>query len=205
MVREDDEDENSGEASADEDEDDSEIQGEGDSSDSGDSSEDDGQFSSMVIAQLLRNVLDLAPQALGSRPKYQPQPTLRKINTPRMVPMQVDTDGQSHNRRKGAGGVDSSFGQRRRGHNAGRAIQADAGEGGAEISWVPSSVNHSDAPSERRAGNKKNKNGSREFTLERGGGPNERDKGDLQESERKGRTKRRTDIRSGSRNVFRRM
>jgi ribosome biogenesis protein ENP2 len=114
--------------------------------------------------------------------------------------MQIDASGESIPQRSSA---DSSFGQRRKGYSASKHTNPDVDmtEGGAEISWIPSSDNKA----EQTKGRKRGEGEGKGFTLERGAAAHKGDKRTISESERKGRTKRRTDLRSGSRNTFRRM
>jgi ribosome biogenesis protein ENP2 len=115
-----------------------------------------------------------------------------------------------HNK-NGVNGADSSFGQRRRDNSGGRQLghanaDNDFDDPGAEISWVPSSEKSSEEIGQKKGERSKNqKGGEKAFTLQHGSGSGDHDKGELPENERKGRMKRRTGIRSGSRNVFRRM
>ena len=137
--------------------------------------------------------------------RYQPYSVPKKMKTPRMVPMQIDASGESSQTRKGVNATESSFGQRRRGNSAGGhepTVLDD--EGGTEMSWIPSSEksggghSHSDRRTQGKTG------GGKPFTLERGA-PIDQEKRDISESDRKGRAKRRTGMRSGSRSVFRHM
>ena len=133
---------------------------------------------------------------------------------PKMVAMSVDQLSKGTRSDK-----DVSFGERRKnkerrdftsadgkGKGRGAGIKMHS-EGGMEMSWVPGeSGSRSKDNSRRDAEGRKNlkRKGVEQFGLgmERGGGP-EMYQGE--ESERNGRTHRRKGVRSGSRNVFRRM
>lgn len=85
-------------------------------------------------------------------------------------------------------------------------------DGGVEMSWVPSEsasggdrlVDEDDGRGKQKAKAKEVRKGVEVFGagMERGGEEHERE---MSESERKGRTKRRQGMRSGSKNTFRRM
>lgn len=107
-------------------------------------------------------------------------------------------------------GKDASFGQRRTHKNNGPASQpARGGKSGAmEVSWTPSSSAIDGDDSLVPGGRGKPKDDKRRSVetfgagMERGGGEDSRD---VSESERHGRTRRRTGNRSGSKNVFRQL
>ncbi|PBK94652.1 NUC153 and WD40 repeat-containing nucleolar rRNA processing-related protein [Armillaria gallica] len=107
-----------------------------------------------------------------------------------MVPMRVQNGSRGMNK-------DATFGQRRKGPSK-AAPRSNPNDGEVELSWVPSS-------SSQNAGAKSQhkRKGVETFGagLERGGEP----MAEVAEHDRKGRTQRRQGVRSGSKNVFRRM
>ena len=116
----------------------------------------------------------------------------------------------------GAGSFDknATFGQRRapKGKGKHRDMAAVSADGGFEMTWVPSSSKQTsidDKIASGGDGDVRRKHNDRQKGVEIFGAGME--KGgedpsiDLSESERKGRTQRRTGIRSGSKNTFRRM
>jgi ribosome biogenesis protein ENP2 len=125
----------------------------------------------------------------------------------RLVPLRArNSEGQAGKNR------DATFGQRRksdsnskRSSTKGQERVARSADGGMEISWVPSSKDKSRSTRKDSVG-KRGTEGVESFGLGM-------EKGDerypssavLSESERSGRTHRRTGVRSGSRNAFRRM
>ncbi|KAH7926252.1 WD40 repeat-like protein [Leucogyrophana mollusca] len=124
-----------------------------------------------------------------------------------MVPLVAQTDAAGPSR---LGDKNASFGQRRASRDAPAGSTSGkrgfrSSEGGMEMSWVPSSSSNADPGS---ASGKPKKKESRKGVevfgagMERGGEDNARE---LSESERKGRTQRRKGMRSGSKNVFRKM
>jgi len=142
--------------------------------------------------------------SVDPRGRYHPYSNPRPLKTPKMVPMQLDSSGESLRHQNGIDRENSTFGQRRRGYSGGKHTDAAKGANdGAEISWVPSSEKIDEG--RKKGDGSKIRRGEKSFTLQRGGGPDDSQKRDISENERKGRTKRRTGIRSGSRNVFRRM
>lgn len=129
------------------------------------------------------------------RTKQQNKQQFRKANV-NMVPMRVQ---------HGAGGTDrtATFGQRRGSGSAGkRTVQnADGGAGEQEMSWVPSSSTQTEKTSSNRR--HQDRKGVERFGagLEKGG----ESAAEIAERDRQGRTHRRQGVRSGSKNVFRRM
>lgn len=98
-------------------------------------------------------------------------------------------------------GKNATFGQRRSGSGALRMRASDVGvtsEGGMELSWVPSS--QPDVP--QRGKKQKRKRDTFGFGMEGGTEQPEKEMGN---SERRGRTQRRRGVRSGSKNVFRKI
>ncbi len=92
---------------------------------------------------------------------------------------------------------DATFGQRRNGPSK-AAPRSNPNDGEVELSWVPSSSSqNAGAQSQHK------RKGVETFGagLERGGEP----MAEVAEHDRKGRTQRRQGVRSGSKNVFRRM
>lgn len=141
------------------------------------------------------------------------QPQRRNPNV-RLVPVRADTDAQRR-------GVDknATFGQRRTlvdssSKDKGKARDDSfkrSADGGVEISWVPtanatSSLEDADVIGDRADGGKRTarKKGVEVFGagMEKGGAEQERV---INEGERQGRAHRRTGMRSGSKNTFRRM
>jgi ribosome biogenesis protein ENP2 len=154
---------------------------------------------SMLVAELV--------ESMSSKPqnKYQPYNAPKKMKTLRMVPMQIDASEEHSQRRFAAGTSDSSFGQRRRGYSErGHRPTGNVNmEGGTEISWIPSSGKSSEEPDQKDKRGKSGEGKEKPFTLGRGADPDQ-DKREIADSERKGRTKRRSGMRSGSRSIFRR-
>jgi ribosome biogenesis protein ENP2 len=133
-----------------------------------------------------------------------------RVASVNLVPLRAQTEGT-----RGQSTTDqkATFGQRR-GEESKRGkatrdldLSANA-DGGMEMSWVPSSSSagvrrsNEDAPDEWRRGSKTRK-GTVTFGMgmERGGKVRYTE---ISENERKGRTQRRTGVRSGSRNALRR-
>ncbi|KAG2039198.1 NUC153 and WD40 repeat-containing nucleolar rRNA processing-related protein [Suillus americanus] len=125
------------------------------------------------------------------------------------VPLVPHTESSTSARK--TGDKTATFGQRRnapaRGssHTATPRGAANGSKGGFEMSWVPSSTKD---PSRDR-GSRKDGNARKGVEvfgagMERGGGDGERS-AVLSESERTGRSQRRKGMRSGSKNVFRRL
>jgi ribosome biogenesis protein ENP2 len=154
---------------------------------------------------------DLIPQSSSKAQKYSNARPSRPGRQPKLVPMEVEIGADTFvNSAQRAKDRNASFGQRRQG---GRSSLGGKGkerrrevfeDGGAEISWTPSESKYSESSEggrrDRDGGKKKGQ--SMPFSLEKGGSQSERPA--ISESERKGRTQRRTGIRSGSKNAFRR-
>ncbi|KAK7436516.1 Small ribosomal subunit biogenesis [Stygiomarasmius scandens] len=128
----------------------------------------------------------------------------RKAANVKLVPMQAQTNGAGNNNNN----KEATFGQRMSSSSVGKKQKARGGatvseEGGMEMSWVPSSSNEGGRKDEGRKSKQKQRKGVETFGagMERGGETAR----ELSENERKGRTQRRTGVRSGSKNVFRRM
>ncbi|KZS97167.1 WD40 repeat-like protein [Sistotremastrum niveocremeum HHB9708] len=139
--------------------------------------------------------------AKAPRKAYTPMPPGRKAHQPKMVSLRADTAGGGSGSRRG--GKDASFGERRQsfGRKSAGQSKSEVWEGAMETSWVPSS-NQQDEEGSGRRPRPKSRNGEKYGgTMEKGG----RNDDDQEESLRKGRTKRRTGVRSGSKNVFRQM
>ena len=153
--------------------------------------------------------------------RYEPKPTQPKNwNQPRtrMVPAHSEgmprtmSDSSSFGHRREQTGSRPDQQSRLGGGKAARAIP----DGGMEMSWVPSSKsrrgtaddpfdpNDMLVPGGKGIKGKKKKIGVEEFGagMERGGAGAEED---VAENDRSGRTQRRRGVRSGSKNVFRRM
>ncbi|KAF9266503.1 WD40 repeat-like protein [Marasmius fiardii PR-910] len=125
-----------------------------------------------------------------------------------LVPMRLDS--QSHS----GGGKDVSFGERRGGDSSKKQKHRndEDGEGGMEVSWVPSASSTTSSQSQSQSNSKQKGKPPRKgfetfgMGMERGGDEQDEVRGGVgSERERKGRTVRRKGVRSGSRNVFRRM
>ncbi|KAL0567663.1 Small ribosomal subunit biogenesis [Marasmius crinis-equi] len=118
----------------------------------------------------------------------------RKANV-KLVPMRAQggTSGDSR---------DTSFGQRRANKGAGTSKKKHDEDAAMEFSYIPSASSKASDDSNAKTGNAKRK-GVETFGvgMERGG----EERAEISESDRKGRTHRRQGMRSGSKNVFRRM
>ncbi|TFK71905.1 hypothetical protein BDN72DRAFT_887452 [Pluteus cervinus] len=111
----------------------------------------------------------------------------------------------------------ATFGQRRNGPSKtpgsstwGRNAKGtfdDNDDGGMEVSWLPSSTARDDSPEAESSKRGKSKKPEKRKGVESFGAGLERGhvQQELDENDRKGRTKRRTNVRSGSKNTFRRM
>ncbi|CAK5275517.1 unnamed protein product [Mycena citricolor] len=120
-----------------------------------------------------------------------------------LVPMNASASGSR--------GVDpnATFGQRKAGSGkpprAAETRTTRTSDGGVELTWVPSSTASASDPlvPDSRPAKTQSRKGVERFGagMERG---HTGDEGDISEQDRKGRTKRRTGVRSGSKNVFRR-
>lgn len=82
-----------------------------------------------------------------------------------------------------------------------RVPSGPTGNGQLEATWVPSGLNDTDQPSQKRQKQMSRKDHGGSMRMEFGSAPRE----NVNEANRKGRTHRRTNVRSGSRNVFRRL
>ncbi|EJD05403.1 uncharacterized protein FOMMEDRAFT_165841 [Fomitiporia mediterranea MF3/22] len=148
-----------------------------------------------------------------------PTASRRPTKQVRMVAAAPEAAGRSGRTRAPAFGKDATFGQRRQGVSAStigkgkhRASGALADPGGdLEISWIPqhsSGAQDEDEPAGVR-GNSKRKTSKQKGTtfgagLERGWDEGEdRRRKIMPESDRHGRTHRRSNVRSGSKNAFR--
>ncbi|KDQ60208.1 hypothetical protein JAAARDRAFT_126225 [Jaapia argillacea MUCL 33604] len=131
-----------------------------------------------------------------------PQPQ----NKVRLVPMRAqassnhDPTGTNKNASFGQRRSSSTFGKAKEGGWEGMHVNKNK-EGGMEMSWVPSS---SSAASKKERGERKKGKEVFGAGMEKGGGE-EGVGGRGGEKERSGRTERRRGMRSGSKNVFRRM
>ncbi|KAJ7234644.1 hypothetical protein B0H12DRAFT_1204736 [Mycena haematopus] len=130
----------------------------------------------------------------------------RRANEGKFVPMRPASTGANGTR---LADRNATFGQRRETDGKSRFASKSHDEGGAamEVSWVPSSSGgNMDVDSGLRStkGKPKPRKGVEEFGagMEKG---HTRDDLQLSEQDRKGRTQRRNGVRSGSKNVFRRM
>ncbi|THV06649.1 hypothetical protein K435DRAFT_710787 [Dendrothele bispora CBS 962.96] len=139
-------------------------------------------------------------------------------NNVKLVPMRAQTsamNGAGNNNSK-----DATFGQRmssssssskpfvnKKSKSSSRADDSAmriAEDGGLEMSWVPATSSGSGDKMEERKSKPRKQKGVESFGAGMERGQVEMDV-ELSESERKGRTQRRTGVRSGSKNVFRRM
>ncbi|KAJ8072239.1 Small ribosomal subunit biogenesis [Marasmius tenuissimus] len=98
---------------------------------------------------------------------------------------------------------DASFGQRRTNTGTGVSRKKQDDDSAMEISWIPSASSGASDDSHAKKTGKSSRKGVETFGagMERGG----EEKVEVAESDRKGRTHRRQNVRSGSKNVFRRM
>lgn len=135
-----------------------------------------------------------------------------RIANVNLVPMRAQSGGS------GSRGVDknATFGQRRMKTTSSSGKQQSSElrvseDGGVEVSWIPSSLSgHIDEDDELVSGGGRSSKGQgrRRRGVESFGAGMERggeERSELNESDRKGRTEKRKGIRSGSKNVFRRM
>ncbi|KAJ3517899.1 hypothetical protein NLJ89_g215 [Agrocybe chaxingu] len=144
-------------------------------------------------------------------PKSKPQPNYTPNKRLNMVPLRAQAGASSG---RGAD-PNATFGQRARGPSSfiKKSISKARGkedDGGAmEVSWVPSSSGAKSDDTEQRSGKEKGKNARRKGVetfgagMERGFDEDEGRK--MGDAERHGRTQRRNVMRSGSKNVFRRI
>jgi len=124
-----------------------------------------------------------------------------------MVPMRAQTGTNSQR----LGDRNASFGQRLAPPSSSKDSRQSSkpslgnDDGAMEISWVPSASSAKDDSDDRQGGRKKQdrRKGVEVFGagMEKGG----EEHAEVSESGRKGRTQRRKGVRSGSKNVFRRM
>ncbi|TDL24601.1 hypothetical protein BD410DRAFT_838116 [Rickenella mellea] len=192
----------------------SEESGSGEEEDASDDSSDAGDLDQFDPRARL-------PSGKASTQAQQRRPTKQV----RMAPLRATTEGSSNSR---GASRDASFGQRRlasssssRHHTSRDASNVSrAADGSMSISWVPSNSGKKSSSSRNAQGDggeddafdsggrgtkmERKKKGVETFGagLEKGGGDERRE---LSEGERKGRDRRRRDVRSGSKNVFRRM
>jgi ribosome biogenesis protein ENP2 len=101
-----------------------------------------------------------------------------------------------------------SFGQRRRDNGTFEGLATngwgDSGDVGGEISWIPKSGGDDAAEEGHSRKARKGKKGGM-FKLERGEEVEKEERyANMKENDRKGRSRRRTGVRSGSKNAFRR-
>ncbi|GLB39166.1 putative NUC153 domain containing protein [Lyophyllum shimeji] len=182
-------------------------------SESGDSDdEDDGGSDSSDAGELNKFDRRARPgqQNVRAQEAYNRNRSANRAPRVNLVPMRPQTDGT-----RGAD-KNATFGQRRMATSGSaggkeRASSSDvrfAADGGMEVSWTPASgptdVDDMLVPGGGAPKGKTKRPGVESFGagLERGGGE---PAVEISESERKGRTKRRTGVRSGSKNVFRGM
>ncbi|KAG8919071.1 hypothetical protein FRC02_001934 [Tulasnella sp. 418] len=161
-----------------------------------------------------------------AQPSTEIKSTLRRprmnLNPPRLVPARPGASTSASNLPK-----DASFGQRRlssksQAKNSGEAEGASVRlpDGGVQISWVPqygsnkgkgkqNDIDPDDmlVPGGRGTKAKNKRPGVEEFGagMERGGSGDDPKGRKISEGERSGRTQRRTGVRSGSKNAFRRI
>ncbi|KAJ6571725.1 hypothetical protein B0H19DRAFT_936782 [Mycena capillaripes] len=132
----------------------------------------------------------------------------RRANEGKFVPMRPASTGANGTR---LADRNATFGQRRGTSTGGKSHSSKANDGGAmEVSWVPSASSGGgmdvDADSGLRSAKTKTK--ARKGVEVFGAGMEKGYSGEdlqLSEQDRKGRTQRRKGVRSGSKNVFRRM
>ncbi|KAG7089885.1 hypothetical protein E1B28_011519 [Marasmius oreades] len=123
----------------------------------------------------------------------------RKANV-KLVPMRAQAGSTTVGDSK-----DVSFGQRRANSSGARSSKRQQEESGVEMTWIPSSsFKTSESINSKQKTGKIVRKGVETFGagMERGG---EEKPVTVSESDRKGRTHRRQGVRSGSKNVFRRM
>ncbi|KAH8116117.1 hypothetical protein DFH11DRAFT_1840570 [Phellopilus nigrolimitatus] len=139
----------------------------------------------------------------------------RPTKQPRMVAAAPQAEGRKG--RAAAHSKDATFGQRRQGASSSKPRARSSGgghgdSGAKEVSWVPSAssgAHDEDDMLVPGGGGKPKKNAGKRRVetfgagMERGGDGEEERRQALSESERHGRTRRRSNVRSGSKNVFR--
>ena len=159
------------------------------------------------------------PRARDVSSSSHPQPR-PPVSLPKLAPVRPSASGISRDNAKDRG---TAFGERKssssawtNGNSKGKSKSTTSGSdrmtflpgGGAEISWVPATSGagddslFDDGRGMEQKSNKKERGGKVEkfgAGMERGKPPKNADDG------RTGRTKRRTNVRSGSRNVFRQL
>lgn len=151
---------------------------------------------------------------LHHRRSQPPQPSSSggPNKAPNMVPAAPRVEARAGEGRSAAANRGATFGQRRKGASGGGKSASKASEpsdGAMEVSWVPSSSkDRSDSLFDDDDGQQKKDAAKRKGEafgagLERGGYTGEEKRREMPESERHGRTKRRSNVRSGSKNVFR--
>ncbi|KAI0777227.1 WD40-repeat-containing domain protein [Trametes elegans] len=157
----------------------------------------------------------MGARASARNARKQARPPPRREPKVRLVPLQAQSDAHSRGADKNA-----TFGQRRsqlgpkgkqRASTASDASIRHTGDGGVEMTFIPrtaSSGRDYDDDEGLAKGRGKGKDAKRKGVetfgagMERGGEEPERE---MSEAERKGRTKRRQGMRSGSKNVFRKL
>lgn len=168
-----------------------------------DSSSDGEPLSGLLMVRLTESAEDMATVNLrNNRPTQVPLPRQLKQNAPRMVSASAALgNAGTVNKDKSA-----SFGQRQRRSSATRHTTRESGlqkaeDGGFTLSWMPSNANGD-------SGKPEGKSRSKRPGIEYLGAGLEKDverPNNLSEAERKGRSERRKNVRSGSKNAFRRL
>jgi ribosome biogenesis protein ENP2 len=117
------------------------------------------------------------------------------------VPLRAQTEADGKQR---SSNLNATFGQQRKVLKGSERVASRTGDGGMEMSWVPSKERFADGEHDVPGRSKERRKGVESFGMgmERGG---ESQSVEINENDRKGRTQRRKGIRSGSKNALRRI
>lgn len=171
-----------------------------------DSSEDGKSLDPLLVVRFTEIAKDMATVNLSNNRPIQTPPTRKLLhNAPRMVSASafLDTTGTARTDKS------ASFGQRRQRpsgthHTKRQSGMQKAEDGGFALSWIPSQTRDDSGKPARAGAKSKIKRPGIEYLgagLEKGVERLE----NISETERKGRSERRKNVRSGSKNVFRKV
>jgi ribosome biogenesis protein ENP2 len=122
-----------------------------------------------------------------------------RLQSLRMVPADAQTESHGGHR---VSNRDATFGQRRAGKKTRVDVPSRSADGGMEMSWIPSSTRGDDEEEHSHVSGRKGKKAKWNKTSM---GVGLLEKVEMNEQERRGRKDRRKGVRSGSKNVFRRL
>lgn len=171
-----------------------------------DSDEDGESLDCLLVVRFTKIAKDMATVNLSNNRPVQTPPTRKLLhNTPRMISASafLDTTGTTSTNKS------ASFGQRRQRPSGTHRTTRQSGlqkaeDGGFALSWIPSQTNDDSGKPARVGVKSKIKRPGIEYLgagLEKGVERLD----SLSEKERKGRSERRKNVRSGSKNVFRKV